>query len=119
MTTANKNATGKPEGIITSPPATCSADGHKTAAGHKAAYHMIHGSMLLMAIFGVVCGSHEEDKGNIGSAWFFYAMVFAAVIMLEFFTWLEAECDRDDNLPNTELCHAASLANKQPKGKQP
>ena len=25
MTTANKNATGKPEGIITSPPATCSA----------------------------------------------------------------------------------------------
>ena len=98
-----ENDNRKLDGVITSPPATGSADGHKTAAGHKAAYHMIHGSMLLMAIFGVVCGSHEEYKGNIGSAWFFYAMVFAAVIILEFFTWLESECDREDNPPNGKL----------------
>jgi hypothetical protein len=26
MTTANENSPGKPEGVITSPPATCSAD---------------------------------------------------------------------------------------------
>ena len=107
------NDIDKTEAVITSPPATCSADGHKTAAGHKAAYHLIHGSMLLMAIFGAISGAYEEDKGNIGRSLFFYAMVFAAVVMREFFECLEAECDRDNNPPNVESSDEATLDNRK------